>query len=137
VDAEPLGSPPPVTRTPRRVAGLSCTLQALALLGFAGFYLYQLSIGEGSDPTRVAVEAVVILVGAAGLAALARGWFSERAWPRTPTLVWHVLLVPVGVGLLQAGQAPLGWTVLLVALVTFVAALAARQDADEDGASAD
>ncbi len=137
MDAEPLGSPPPVTRTPRRVAGLSCALQALALFGFAGFYVYELAIGEGSDSTRVAMEAVVILIGAVGLAALARGWFSERAWPRTPTLVWHVLLVPVGVSLLQAGQALLGWTVLPVALVTFVAALAARQDVDRDAASTD
>ncbi len=132
VAADTLGTPPPVARASRRVAGASCALQALALLGFAGFYLYELSIGEGSDATRVAMSAVVILLGAVGLAALARGWFSERGWPRTPTIVWHLLLLPVGVSLLQAGQVLLGWTVLVVALVTFLAALAARQDPDED-----
>jgi hypothetical protein len=132
VAAAPIGTPPPVTRTPRRVAGASCALQALALLGFAGFYLYELSIGEGSDAARVAMSAVVILLGAAGLAALARGWFSDRGWPRTPTIVWHLLLFPVGVSLLQAGQALLGWTVLLVALVTFLAALAARQEPEDE-----
>jgi cytochrome bd-type quinol oxidase subunit 1 len=132
VAADTLGTPPPVARAPRRVAGAACALQALALLGFAGFYLYELSIGEGSDATRVAMSAVVILLGAVGLAALARGWFSERGWQRTPTIVWHLLLLPVGVSLLQAGQVLLGWAVLVVALVTFLSALAARQDPDED-----
>jgi hypothetical protein len=129
-DNAPLGTPPPVVETARRVAGASCGLQALALLGFAGFYFYELSLGEGSDPTRVVMSAVVILLGAAGLAALTRGWLTGRAWPRTPTLVWHALLVPVGVSLLQAGQGLVGGVVLLVAVVGFLAALAVRQPDD-------
>ncbi len=131
---EPFGTPPPLTRAPRRVAGASCAMQALALLGFAAFYLYELSIGEGSDATRVVMSAVVILLFAAALALMAWGWLTDRGWQRAPTIVWHLLLLPVGVSLLQAGQALLGWTLLLVALVTFLAALAARQDPDEESA---
>lgn len=133
---EPFGTPPPVTRGPRLVAGASCALQAVALLGFAAFYLYELSIGEGSDATRVVMSAVVILLFAAALAVMARGWFSDRGWQRTPTIVWHLLLLPVGVSLLQAGQTLLGWVVLLLALVSGLAAIAARQ-ADEDGPATD
>ncbi len=134
----PLGTPPPVSEGPRRLAGTSCGLQALALLGFAAFYFYELSIGEGSDATRVVMSAVVILLGAAGLAALARGWFTRRGWQRTPTMVWHALLVPVGVTLLQGGQAVIGWLVLVVAVLGFLAALAVRHDDDDaQAASAD
>jgi hypothetical protein len=132
VSSAPGGTPPPVTRGPRLAAGTSCALQALALFGFAGFYLYELTIGEGSDPTRVVMSAVIIVVGAVGLALLARGWFGDSGWPRTPTIVWHLLLIPVGVSLLQAGRTVLAWTVLVVALVTLLAALAVGRDRDED-----
>ncbi len=121
-----MGTPPPVTGGARRLAGTSCALQAVALLGFAGFYLYELAIGEGSDATRVVMSAVVIVLFAAGLAALARGWFTGRGWQRTPTMLWHALLVPVGVTMLQAGQPLIGWVLLLVAVVGFLAALAVR-----------
>ena len=130
----PLGSPAPATRGPRVLAGISCLLQALALLGFAAYYLYELSLGEGSDATRVVMSALVILVGAVGLGVLAKGWFGERGWPRTPTLVWHLLLVPVAVSLFQAGRSLLASVVLLVALVTVVAAVAVRRDPEGDGA---
>ncbi len=133
----PLGTPPPVTRGPRVLSGASCAVQSTALFGFAAFYLYELSIGEGSDATRVVMSAVVILIGAVGLAALARGWLSDRTWQRTPTLVWHALLVPVGVSLLQSDQTLLGWVVLVVAVLGFLAALAAREDSAADGRRTD
>lgn len=135
MSSAPLGSPAPATRGPRVLAGVSCALQSLALLGFAGFYLYELSLGEGSDATRVVMSAVVILVGALGLGALARGWFGERGWPRTPTIVWHALLVPVAVSLFQVGRGLVAGVVLLVAVVTAVAAIAVRRDPDEDAAT--
>ncbi len=132
VASAPFGTPPPVTRGPRVLAGVSCGLQSLALLGFAGFYLYELSLGEGSDTSRVVMSAVVILLGAAALGALARGWFGDGGWPRTPTIVWHLLLLPVAVSLFQAGRTLLAWTVLVVAVATFGAALAVRREPDED-----
>lgn len=132
MSSEPFGTPPPVARGPRLLAGVSCALQSLALLGFAAFYLYELSQGEGSDAGRVVMSAVVIAVGSVALALLSRGWFGESGWPRTPTIVWHLLLVPVGVSLVQAGQTPLAWVVLVLAVLTLVAALAARRDPDDE-----
>lgn len=134
MSSEPFGTPPAVGRGPRLLAGISCSLQSLALLGFAVFYLYELSLGEGSDAARVVMSAVVIALGAVGLGVLARGWFGHSTWPRTPTIVWHLLLVPVGVSLVQAGQTPLAWVVLLLAVLTLVAAIAVRRDSDEDAA---
>jgi hypothetical protein len=129
-ETAPTGSPPPPARGARGLAGASCVLQALTLVGFAAYYLYELSVGEGSDAVRVVMSAVVILLGAAGLGALARGWFTQRGWPRTPTIVWHLLLVPVGISLLQAGRTWLGWVVLVVAVVTTLAALAVPRGLD-------
>ncbi|MBD3784960.1 MAG: hypothetical protein IE926_18760 [Micrococcales bacterium] len=130
VEPSPSGAPADLAsqgaRGPRRLAAALCGLQALALLGFAAFYLYELAVGEGSDATRVVMSALTILLGAAGLAALARGWLGDRRWPRTPTIVWDLLLLPVGVSLFQAGRTGLGWLVTGLALVTLGAAFTAR-----------
>ncbi len=111
-------------------------MQSLALLGFAAFYVYELAIGEGSDAGRVVMSALLILLGAVGLGLLAKGWLGERRWPRTPTVVWDLLLLPVGASILQAGRTGLGWAVLGLALATLGAALLARvPDVDFDDAA--
>ena len=55
--------------SPRLLTGV----QALALAGFAVYYVVELVLGEGSDATRVLMSALLILVGGAGLGVLARG----------------------------------------------------------------
>lgn len=116
------------SRGARRLAALLTGLQALVLAGFAAFYVYELAAGEGSDATRVLMSALLILVGAICLGALTRGWLGQSSWPRTPTVVWGLLLVPVGIGLIQ-GQRPLvGWLVIAVAATTGLAALAVGSD---------
>lgn len=126
LDAVPDASSP----GPRRLAAVLTGLQAVALVVFAAFYVYELVLGEGSDAARVLMSAVLILIGGLGLAALARGWVSGASWPRTPTLVWCALLVPVGVGLVQGDQALAGWLVLGLATVTAVAAMRVRAPRD-------
>ncbi|HET9021258.1 MAG TPA: hypothetical protein VFN34_05195 [Ornithinibacter sp.] len=116
------------SRGPRRLAALLTGVQALVLAGFAAFYVYELATGEGSDTARVLMSALLILVGAACLGALARGWLRETTWPRTPTIVWDLLLIPVGIGLIQGQRALVGGMVIAVALVTGLAALAVTAD---------
>lgn len=106
-------------------------------MGFAAFYVYELVVGEGSDAARVLMSAVLILVGGGGLAALARGWLVGARWPRTPTLVWSALLVPVAFGLLQGNQALAGWLVLALATLTAVAVLRVRAPQDPAGVGTD
>jgi hypothetical protein len=124
------------SRGARGVAGLLTGLQALALVGFAAFYVYELAIGEGSDATRVLMSAVLILVGAVALAVVCRGWVRGAAWPRTPTIVWNLLLVPVGVGLIQGNRALVGWGVVVMAVACTLAAIAVR-DGHDVGAGQD
>ena len=119
----------PVDSTPaaRRLAALSLGAQAVILVGFAVFYIYELSIGEGSDAVRVVMSALVIALGGIGLAVVTRGWVRGSWWPRTPTIVWSLLLLPVGWGLIQGTKTFVGWLVVGVALVTALAAVAAKE----------
>jgi hypothetical protein len=121
-----LGVPYAPLRGSRRLAALITGLQALALAGFAVFYVVELVLGEGSDATRVLMSAVLILVGAVGLGLLVRGWLGTAQWPRTPTIVWNAILLPVGLSLVQGTRVLVGWTVIVVAVVAIVAAWVAR-----------
>jgi len=118
--------PDPSSRGPRRLAALLTGVQALALAGFAVYYVVELVLGEGSDAIRVLMSALLILVGATGLGVLARGWFGGSAWPRTPTIVWNALLVPVGISLIQGNRVLIGWLVVVVAIVAIGTAWIAR-----------
>jgi hypothetical protein len=109
----------------RLVAGLVCLGQAVALLGFCAFYLWELTQGGSEDPTRVIMSVVLIAVFAAALGLLGRAWLSGANWPNTPTVVWNTLLLPVAWGLVQGDRGLLGALVAAVALVSIVAAFAA------------
>lgn len=119
-------------------AGLAL-LESIVLVGFAVFYLAELVVGGGNDTARVVTSAIVIVITALGLAYLARGWWAAATWARTPTLVWNVLLLPIGVSLLQSGQGLIGSLVLVAAVLSLVAAVASgrRPSSPEEGAEHD
>lgn len=119
----------------RRIAALITGVQALVLAGLAVFYLYELSVGAGSDASGVAVSALLIGGTAVALLVLTKGWLGDGEWPRTPTVVVNLLLLPVGWSLAQAGRTTLGWTVLAVGLLATVVAFSTRPDvvAGEEG----
>ena len=76
----------------------------LALLGLAGFYLYELAIGASDSPIRVIMSIVLFLLFAAAGAAMARGWWRGLSWPATPTLVIGALFIPTAWTLVQGGS---------------------------------
>ena len=132
-------SPAPAPSRPRdpfrAVAAGICALQVVALLGFVGFYLWELTQDSAADVTRVVMSALLILVFAFGIAAMARGWVRGDNWPSTPTVVWNALLLPVGWSLVQGDRGLLGAVVIVGALVGILAAIRAdtrdRAAADE------
>lgn len=132
----PAPAPAPVRDPFRAAAAGLCALQALALVGFVGFYLWELTQDDADDTTRVVMSALLILVFAVGIAALARGWVRGDNWPNTPTVVWNALLLPVGWSLVQSGRGLVGALVVVVALAGIVAAIKA-DTTDEDTDAAD
>jgi hypothetical protein len=110
----------------RSVAALVCAAEALTLVGFCAFYLYELTRGASADASRAAVSALLIALVGVGLGVMARAWWRGAGWPNTPTVVWNVLLLPVALSLVQSGHALIGVVVAVVALVAIVAAVRAR-----------
>ena len=90
-------APVPPRGTASRVAAGVVGLQALALVVFAVFYLVELFSGGGGDTARVLSSVVLLAVFAVGLIVLARGLLAGHPSVRTPTVVWELLLLPVGV----------------------------------------
>lgn len=123
---------PPTTRSeaasgaPRRIAALGTLVEALVLLGFCAFYVVEMLDGATDDLLRATTSGLLILVFAALLLVLAKGWRTTADWPRTPTLLWNALLLPVAWSLHESGRTLLALAVALIAIVTAGAALAAR-----------
>ncbi len=68
----------PVTKDPaRRLAAAVCAVETIAMVGLGVFYLLQLS--NAADQARVATEAVLILLTAAGLGLLTRLWLADHS----------------------------------------------------------
>ena len=128
-------SPAPAPSRPRdpfrAVAAGICALQALVLLGFVVFYLWELTQDSSDDAVRVVMSALLILVFAVGIAALARGWVRGDNWPNTPTVVWNALLLPVGWSLVQSHHGLIGALVIVGALVGILAAIRADTTAED------
>lgn len=92
----------------------------LALLGLAGFYLYELGIGASDSWGRVIMSVVLFLLFAAAGAAMTRAWLRGLTWPATPTFVIGVVLVPTAWTLIQAGQVVPGLVLALFAITGVV-----------------
>lgn len=124
---------PPKTGT--RLAGWLLAVQVVVIVGFVVFYVVELASGQGEDRTRVVMSCVVFLIMAAGLGVLTRGLLRNASWSRTPTVLWNALLVPVGISLIQAAQVWVGVVVMVAAVGTIGAVLAARRGDQADPAS--
>lgn len=109
----------------RTAAGLLTLLEALVVLGFGAFWAYEVIVGAADDATRAVTSGLLIVLFGIALLVLARGWFGPREWPRTPTVLWNVLLLPVAWSLRDAGRTPLALAVAVVAIVSVVVAVSA------------
>ncbi|HET7798900.1 MAG TPA: hypothetical protein VFL38_00680 [Humibacillus xanthopallidus] len=114
-----------------RVAGALTALEGLVLLGFTVFYVVEMVSGATDNLSRAAVSTVLILVFGVGLLALARGWFGAADWPKTPTVLWNALLLPVAWSLREGDRAQIAVALGAVALGSIVAAVAAPRNRRE------
>jgi hypothetical protein len=107
-------------------------VEALVLIGFFAFYVYEMAVGATDDLGRAATSAALILVFGILLLVLAAAWRKGAEWARTPTLLWNALLLPVAWSLHESDRTPLAVAVGMLALVALGAALASppRQPTD-------
>lgn len=106
--------------------------EVVTLVGFCAFYLYEIAIGATDDAVRAAMSVVLMLGVAAWLAAMARGWLRALPWPRTPTVVWNALLLPVAWGLAQGDRALIAVVLAVAAVSGIAAALSSPSEADPE-----
>jgi peptidoglycan/LPS O-acetylase OafA/YrhL len=133
---EPTAPSREVGRSHRTAAALTL-LEALVVLGFAVFYVYEMVTGATDDLTRAATSGALILVFGIALLALARAWARASQWARTPTVLWNVLLLPVAWSLHESDRDPVALAVGAVAVASIAAAIASpgRRDDGPDGES--
>ena len=106
------------------IAGLLTVVEGLILLAFAGFYVYEIALGAEDSLTTALTSAALIVIFGVALLVVARAWLRGQRWPRTPTLVWNVLLVPVAWSLRDSDQTLIAAGIAAVAVASIVAALA-------------
>lgn len=109
--------------TPPRVAGMVCLVEALLLFVTAGMYGVELASGESVDANTASMSLVVSVIFALLLLAVGMSWLRGRSWPRTPTIVWNVLLLPAAWTLATTTGAWVGLGLAVIALVGVGAAL--------------
>lgn len=114
---------PVAPSTLSRIAGWVCLLEALLLLVTAGTYGIELIGGEAFDANTASMSFVVSLVFALLLLVLGMSWLRDRAWPRTPTIVWNLLLLPAAWSLASSTGLWFGLGLAAVAVTGIVAAL--------------
>lgn len=123
-DADARPAQAPGGRSTRLLAFATCSLQALAVLGWAVFEVVRAGSGRTSTVGVAVALGGLLVVFAAALVLMALGWRRGAGWQKTPTVVWNILLLPVAWSLVQGGSTLLGLVVGVVALVGLAAAVA-------------
>ena len=99
-------------------------------MGVFGLYALARFVGGGTDdPMRVLTEGILVLVFAVGAALLAKLWLGASGWPGTPTVVWHLLLIPVAWGMWESKQYLICAALVLVIGAAIWAAVTAGAEA--------
>lgn len=115
------GRPAPAMR---RLAALLTAFEALIVLGFAVFFGYEVAVNAEDSLTTALGSGALILITGIALLYLARGWARGAHWPRTPTILWNVLLLPVAWSLHDSEQTLIALGVAALALASIMASLA-------------
>ncbi|GAB3112369.1 hypothetical protein GCM10027055_15140 [Janibacter alkaliphilus] len=113
--------PAPVPPQAYTAAGV-CGFQAFLLFGAAAVFVIALVRGTAAEPTEAVMTLVVALVFATLLAVMAVHWWRGSRWPRTPTIVWNILMLPAAFTLASSSGLGVGIPFAIVALVGLSAA---------------
>lgn len=101
--AEQQGASPPTERQMRagRVAASLVAVEALIITGFAGFYLYELLIGQGQDLLVIIMSVVTMVLFVIALVYTALGLARRHPRAQAPAIAFNFLMVPLGIALFE------------------------------------
>lgn len=116
--------PRPRPRRAQLAAALLTLVEGLVLLGFVAFYVYEMAIGASRELPPAIMSAALILVFAVLLLAMAAAWRRAADWPRTPTLLWNAILLPVAWSLHESGRTLVAVALAALSVGGLAAALA-------------
>lgn len=105
-----------------RLAAVLVGLEALAVAGFALYYLWALLQGRGTDPVVVLMSVVTMVVFVVGLGYVAVGLWLRHPRAQAPGIAVNALLMPLGIAMFQFAPA---WAAAAVVAVSFAAVVAA------------
>ena len=100
----------------------------------AGMYALELLADEAFDANTASMSLVVSLIFAILLLAVGMSWLRGRLWPRTPTIVWNLLLLPASWTLGTSTGLWFGLGLALLAIIGIVAAVLSPAHDFEDRA---
>lgn len=106
-----------------RFAAVLVGLEALAIAGFAVFYLVELVLGESTDVMIVLMSVVTMTVFVVGLSYVSAGLWRRHPRAQAPAIAFNFLLVPLGIAMFQFAPAWLAATILVTAVVTIASTL--------------
>lgn len=109
---------------PGLVAAAIIGSQALGCAVFALLFLPAATQSASLSNTSHVMFSVFTLLFAVGLGVVARGLWRGLHWPRTATIVWLVVLLPLGWAMVQAGRGLVGMMILGSAAVGIGAVVA-------------
>lgn len=116
------------------MAGGVCLVESLLLFVTAGVYGLELAGGTAFDANTASMSLVVSLIFALLLLVLGMSWLRDRTWPRSPTIVWNLLLLPAAWTLATTTGLWFGVGLAVLALVGIGAALLSPSPVFEDRA---
>lgn len=102
-----------------------CVVESALLVATAVLYALELLGDRAEDAGTASMSLALCVIFAILLAVLAAAWSKGALWPRTPTVVWNVLLLPAAWTLVTASGIWIGVGVAVVAATGVVAALLA------------
>jgi hypothetical protein len=102
---------------PSQVAAAIIGMQSLTCAVFAVIFLVKAPVRASLGDASHLMFSVVTALFAIGLAFVTRGLWRGLSWPLTATVVWLVLLLPLGWTMVQAGRGLVGGLILGSAVV--------------------
>lgn len=114
---------------PGLVAAALIGVQSLGCGVFAVIFLFAAPQGASLSDTSHLMFSVFTALFAIGLGLVARGLWQGQGWSRTATVVWLVMLLPLGWTMLQAGRGLVGVLILSGAVVGIGAVAAENKNA--------